>query len=85
MLGAVRFGDSDHADSGSGRGVRICGLERGALRRVNPILLGAIADLLPFPPEVLEARIVERFRARKPHLVEANKRAFAAGRAHGGD
>ncbi len=59
--------------------------ELGDLRLVNTIMLGAIADLLPFPSEVLEARIVERFRARKPHLVEANKRAFAAGRAHGGD
>ncbi|KAA3628156.1 MAG: indolepyruvate oxidoreductase subunit beta [Proteobacteria bacterium] len=55
--------------------------ELGNLRLVNTIMLGAIADYLPFDAEVLKKRIVERFRARKPELAELNERAFEAGRA----
>ena len=53
----------------------------GELRLVNTIMLGAIADHLPFPAEVLEEQIVARFRARKPQLVAINEQAFEAGRA----
>jgi indolepyruvate ferredoxin oxidoreductase beta subunit len=56
-------------------------LELGDLRLVNTVMLGAIADHLPFPAEVLEEQIVARFRARKPQLVAANEQAFARGRA----
>jgi len=55
--------------------------ELGNLRLVNTIMLGAIADYLPFGAEVLKKRVVERFRARKPELAELNERAFEAGRA----
>ncbi|HSV30124.1 MAG TPA: 2-oxoacid:acceptor oxidoreductase family protein, partial [Candidatus Omnitrophota bacterium] len=55
--------------------------ELGDLRLVNTIMLGAIADYLPFPAADLEEQVVARFRERKPALVEVNKRAFAAGRA----
>lgn len=58
-------------------------LELGNQRLVNSIMLGAIADYLPFPAEVLKECIVEGFRARKPGLVEINERAFEAGRAAG--
>ncbi len=53
----------------------------GDLRLVNTIMLGAIADHLPFPAEVLEEQIVARFRARKPKLVTLNEEAFSRGRA----
>lgn len=53
----------------------------GNLRLVNTVMLGAIADLLPFPADVLKAQIVGRFRARKPELADLNERAFDAGRA----
>ena len=52
----------------------------GDLKLVNTIMLGAIADHLPFPAADLEEQIVGRFRARKPGMVEVNQRAFAAGR-----
>jgi len=53
----------------------------GDLRLVNTVMLGAIADHLPFPSEHLKERVIERFRARKPALVPVNERAFEAGRA----
>jgi indolepyruvate ferredoxin oxidoreductase beta subunit len=52
----------------------------GDLKLVNTVMLGAIADRLPFPAADLEEQIVGRFRARKPAMVEANRLAFAAGR-----
>ncbi|CCG41343.1 indolepyruvate oxidoreductase subunit beta [Magnetospirillum molischianum] len=52
----------------------------GNLRLVNTIMLGAIADHLPFPATELEEQIVGRFRERKPAMVEVNQRAFEAGR-----
>ncbi len=55
-------------------------LELGDRRLVNTIMLGAIADLLPFDADDLERVIVERFEARKPELARLNERAFAAGR-----
>ena len=54
--------------------------ELGDLKLVNTIMLGAIADHLPFPAADLLDQVVARFRERKPALVEVNKRAFAAGR-----
>lgn len=54
--------------------------ELGEVRMVNTVMLGAIADHLPFPADVLREIIVERFRERKPQLVELNEKAFAAGR-----
>ena len=52
----------------------------GDARLVNTVMLGAIADRLPFPAAGLEEQIVDRFRVRKPAMVEANRTAFAAGR-----
>jgi indolepyruvate ferredoxin oxidoreductase beta subunit len=53
----------------------------GDLKLINTIMLGAIADYLPFPAADLEEQIIGRFRARKPAMVEANQKAFAQGRA----
>lgn len=55
--------------------------ELGDLRLVNTIMMGAISENLPFSPEMLKERIVERFRAKKPELAELNARAFDMGRA----
>lgn len=52
----------------------------GDLRLITTIMLGAIADYLPFPAEDLEEQIVGRFRARKPAMVEVNQKAFELGR-----
>jgi len=56
-------------------------LELGDIRLGNSVMLGAIADHLPFPADVLLDSILRRFRARKPEMVDVNARAFAAGRA----
>ncbi len=56
-------------------------LELGDVRLGNTVMLGAMADHLPFPAEVLLEAILARFRARKPEMVELNRKAFEAGRA----
>ncbi|MEK7736180.1 MAG: indolepyruvate oxidoreductase subunit beta [Pseudomonadota bacterium] len=56
-------------------------LELGDVRLGNSVMLGAIAGHLPFPAEVLRDAVLRRFQARKPHMVELNRRAFEAGRA----
>ena len=55
--------------------------ELGNFRLVNTVMLGAIARYLPFPPEILKNQIIDRFRARKPKLVEINEKAFEEGQA----
>ncbi|MCW8883253.1 MAG: indolepyruvate oxidoreductase subunit beta [Sedimenticola sp.] len=54
--------------------------ELGNFKLVNTVMLGAISELLPFPPEVLKNEILDRFRGRKPELVEINDQAFELGR-----
>jgi indolepyruvate ferredoxin oxidoreductase, beta subunit len=56
-------------------------MELGDVRLGNTVMLGAMADHLPFPPGVLLEAILKRFSARKPHMVEINRQAFEAGRA----
>ncbi|MGE5467081.1 MAG: indolepyruvate oxidoreductase subunit beta [Ignavibacteria bacterium] len=53
----------------------------GEIKLGNTVMLGALGDHLPFPAENLLDAIVKRFSARKPALVELNRKAFAAGRA----
>ena len=55
--------------------------ELGEIRLGNTVMLGAIADYLPFSAEVLEACVLKRFASKKPAIVEMNRAAFAAGRA----
>jgi indolepyruvate ferredoxin oxidoreductase beta subunit len=43
-------------------------------------MLGAIADYLPFAPDVLMACIDKRFARKGEKVVDANRQAFAAGR-----
>ncbi len=52
----------------------------GDRRLSNSVMLGAMADALPFPAEALEEKIVARFQAKKPELAALNRQAFAAGR-----
>jgi indolepyruvate ferredoxin oxidoreductase beta subunit len=54
--------------------------ELGNFKLVNTVMLGAISELLPFPAEVLKNEILDRFRGRKPELVEINDKAFELGR-----
>lgn len=56
-------------------------LDLGDMRLGNTVMLGAMADHLPFPADVLLEAILKRFAARKPHMVEVNRKAFEAGRA----
>jgi indolepyruvate ferredoxin oxidoreductase beta subunit len=56
-------------------------MELGDVRLGNTVMLGAMADHLPFPPQVLLDAILKRFSLRKPHMVEVNRKAFEAGRA----
>ncbi len=55
--------------------------ELGELRLGNTVMLGAIADHLPFAAQVLLDCIVRRFARKGETLVDQNRRAFAAGRA----
>lgn len=55
--------------------------ELGDIRLGNTVMLGAISDHLPFPPEILERCILKRFANKKAEIVELNRRAFAEGRA----
>jgi indolepyruvate ferredoxin oxidoreductase beta subunit len=52
----------------------------GEIRLGNTVMLGAIADYLPFSPDVLLACIDKRFARKGEKVVEANRQAFAAGR-----
>ncbi|MCB1892092.1 MAG: 2-oxoacid:acceptor oxidoreductase family protein, partial [Rhodocyclaceae bacterium] len=52
----------------------------GDLRLGNTVMLGAIADQLPFSAEVLLECIVKRFARKGENVVEMNRKAFAAGR-----
>ncbi len=68
-------------------GVKVYDFDAGAIAQslgnpklVNTVMLGAIADHLPFASETLKSIIVERFRAKKPELADLNDRAFEAGR-----
>lgn len=52
----------------------------GDMRLVNSVMLGAIADALPFPAEVLKTCLLARFARKGEAIVELNRRAFDAGR-----
>lgn len=55
--------------------------ELGDIRLGNTVMLGAIADHLPFPAETLLACVLKRFEKKGEKLLDMNRRAFAAGRA----
>ena len=56
-------------------------MEFGDVRLGNTVMLGAIADHLPFSAEILLDCVLKRFQRKGEKLVELNRRAFEAGRA----
>lgn len=54
-------------------------IELGDRRLVNSIMLGAIANHLPFPAEELLESLLARFSRKGEKLVELNRRAFELG------
>lgn len=56
-------------------------LDLGDIRLGNTVMLGAIADHLPFPAESLLACVLRRFEKKGARTVELNQKAFTAGRA----
>ena len=57
----------------------------GDIRLGNTVMLGAIADHLPFGAEVLLDCVLKRFQRKGEQMVELNRRAFEAGRAAVGE
>lgn len=55
-------------------------LRLGNIRLGNTVMLGAMADRLPFPASVLLEAVLARFASRKPDLVAINREAFEMGR-----
>lgn len=55
--------------------------ELGDIRLGNTVMLGAIADHLPFGAEILLDCVLKRFARKGEKLLELNRHAFAAGRA----
>lgn len=53
----------------------------GDIRLGNTVMLGAVADHLPFSADILLNCILQRFARKGEKVVEQNRKAFAAGRA----
>jgi indolepyruvate ferredoxin oxidoreductase beta subunit len=53
----------------------------GDIRLGNTVMLGAIADHLPFSAETLEQCVLQRFARKGEKVIELNRQAFSAGRA----
>ena len=53
----------------------------GDIRLGNTVMLGAIADHLPFSADDLLACVLKRFARKGEKIVDLNRRAFEAGRA----
>ncbi|MES9843512.1 MAG: indolepyruvate oxidoreductase subunit beta [Candidatus Sedimenticola sp. PURPLELP] len=88
----VSLGLFDYPDDPIGQiqqlGINIHAFDAGAIARdlgnfrlVNTVMLGAIANYLPFSSDILKNEILDRFRQKKPKLVEINEKAFEAGQA----
>lgn len=56
-------------------------LELGDIRLGNTVMLGAIADHLPFSADILLNCVLQRFQRKGEKMVDLNRRAFEAGRA----
>ena len=53
----------------------------GDIRLGNTVMIGAIADHLPFSADDLLACVLRRFQKKGEKMVDINRRAFEAGRA----
>jgi len=54
--------------------------EAGSLKSANIVLIGCASPLLPIRRETIEHFIERKFEAKGADVVEANRKAFAAGR-----
>jgi indolepyruvate ferredoxin oxidoreductase beta subunit len=52
----------------------------GSTRATNMVMVGAASPLLPVPPETIERFIQKSFGSKGERAVEANVKAFRAGR-----
>jgi len=59
--------------------------ESGSDKMKNTVVLGLLADWLGFIPEALLAGLSRKFAKKGPAVLEANGRAFAAGRSYAAD
>ncbi len=75
-VGEIRRTGCEVHDFDAGRIAR----ELGDMRLGNTVMLGAVADHLPFDAGYLREQMIARFAARKPELVALNEQAFEAGR-----
>lgn len=55
-------------------------VELGNARLANTVMLGAVSETLPFGADLLREVMLKRF-AKRPEMLDANARAFEAGRA----
>ena len=58
--------------------------EAGSIRVVNVVMVGAASPWLPLSPDMLEGCVMDAFSAKGERVVEANRRAFFAGREAAG-
>lgn len=76
MIGDIR----DQGTTISAYDVGNAAIGLGDRRLVNSIILGAIADQLPFPAEALLEQLLKRFQRKGEAMVALNKKAFKTGR-----
>ncbi len=55
--------------------------QAGNVRTANLVLIGAAMDLLPLSPNAIEKEIIELFSRKGESVIQANLKAFEAGRA----
>jgi indolepyruvate ferredoxin oxidoreductase beta subunit len=55
--------------------------QAGNVRTANLVLIGAAMDLLPVSPNAIEKEIIELFSRKGESVIQANLKAFEAGRA----
>ncbi len=55
--------------------------QAGNVRTANLVLIGAAMDLLPVSPNAIEKEIIELFSRKGELVIQANLKAFEAGRA----
>lgn len=55
----------------------------GDIRLVNSVMLGAIADTLPFSADTLLDSLLDRFARKGAQVLDLNRQAFEAGRELG--
>jgi indolepyruvate ferredoxin oxidoreductase beta subunit len=53
----------------------------GNIRLANTVMLGAVADFLPFAPGAVKEAVLKKFGSKSPEMAETNAKAFEAGRA----